>query len=140
MDQVDNGIYTVLVEGDDMNDPVGDAARSILDGHIVLSRELAGKNHYPAIDVLQSASRVMSAVVTKEQQRHAGTIRELLAAYRKAEDLINIGAYRSGANPLIDRAVRQHDDVNALLRQDVHDHIAPNDALASMEAIALESN
>lgn len=132
------GIYTVLVEGDDMNDPVGDAARSILDGHIVLSRELASKNHYPAIDVLQSASRVMSAVVTKEQQKHAGVVRELLAAYRKAEDLINIGAYRTGANPMIDRAVRQHDDLNRLLRQDVESHIQPDDALSQMAQIAAE--
>jgi flagellar biosynthesis/type III secretory pathway ATPase len=82
----------------------------------------------------------MSAVVTKDQQRHAGVMRELLAAYRKAEDLINIGAYRSGANPLIDRAVRQHDDVNRLLRQDVHDHVDPSEALAIMAELAGEES
>ena len=132
------GIYTVLVEGDDMNDPVGDSARSILDGHIILSRDLASKNHYPAVDILQSASRVMSAVTSKEQQSHAGMIRELLAAYRKAEDLINIGAYRSGANPLIDRAVRQHDAVNKLLRQQVEDNVNAEEALSIMGSIVNE--
>lgn len=132
------GIYTVLVEGDDMNDPVGDAARSILDGHIVLSRDLAGKNHYPAIDVLQSASRVMTSVTSKTQQGNAGMIRELLAAYRKAEDLINIGAYQAGANPLIDRAVRQHDQINGLLRQAVEEHVLPEGALELMNSLVNE--
>lgn len=130
------GFYTVLVEGDDMNDPVGDSARSILDGHIVLSRDLAAKNHYPAIDVLVSASRVMGAVTERAQQNDSGTVRELLAAYKKAEDLINIGAYRAGANPLIDRAVRQHDEINALLRQHVDDAVSADAALEQMAQIA----
>ncbi|MCA9541673.1 MAG: FliI/YscN family ATPase [Myxococcales bacterium] len=129
------GIYTVLVEGDDLNDPVGDAARSILDGHIVLSRPLAARNHYPAIDVLDSASRCMPDVTTREHRDAAGTVRELLAAYRKAEDLINIGAYQKGANPTIDRALAQIDSIDGLLRQRVEDAVPPDKALAHMMGI-----
>ncbi|MCB9528917.1 MAG: FliI/YscN family ATPase [Myxococcales bacterium] len=129
------GLYTVLVEGDDLNDPIGDAARSILDGHIVLSRALAAQNHYPAIDVLQSASRCMSDVTDRNHRDAAGGIRELLAAYRKAEDLINIGAYQKGANPTIDRAIAQIDAINGLLRQRVEEPVAPDKALAHMQGI-----
>jgi flagellum-specific ATP synthase len=111
------GLYTVLVEGDDMNEPIADAVRSILDGHIVLSRDLAARNHYPAIDVLTSASRVMRAVVPGEQMELAGEVREILATYREAEDLINIGAYSAGSNPKIDKAIARIDAVNQFLRQ-----------------------
>jgi len=113
------GLYTVLVEGDDLNDPIGDAVRSILDGHVALSRDLASRNHYPAIDVLASASRVMVDIANKEHLEAAGVIRSLLAAYRQAEDLINIGAYQKGANATIDRAVAQIDAINSMLRQGI---------------------
>ncbi len=93
------GIYTVLVDGDDFNEPISDTARGILDGHIILSRKLGHKNHYPAIDVLQSISRVMSAVATKEHKKLASKLKSTLATYTEAEDLINIGAYKSGSNP-----------------------------------------
>jgi len=112
------GLYTVLVEGDDMNEPVADAVRGILDGHIVLSRALAHQNHYPAIDVLQSVSRVMPSITSAMHRTAAGELRSLLAAYRDAEDLINIGAYVEGSNPLIDRAKRHIDKIRGFLRQD----------------------
>ena len=101
------GLYTVLVDNDDMNEPIADAVRSILDGHIVLSRRLAHKNHYPAIDILESISRVMTKIVTPEQQQIAMKARELLATYREAEDLINIGAYVKGSNPKIDESIKK---------------------------------
>jgi len=111
------GLYTVLVDGDDMNEPITDTARSILDGHIMLDRKLAHKNHYPAIDVLQSISRVMSAIATKEHKALAGKLRNVLATYSEAEDLINIGAYKSGSNPDIDYAVKKIRAVNGYLCQ-----------------------
>ncbi len=111
------GLYTVLVEGDDMNEPIADAVRSILDGHVVLSRALAARNHYPCIDVLNSASRLFSTVATKEHRAQAGQVRELLAAYEKAEDLINIGAYQTGSNRSIDLAIARHDEILAFLKQ-----------------------
>ena len=111
------GLYTVLVEGDDMNEPVADAVRGILDGHIVLTRELAQRGHYPAIDVLQSVSRVMPAITYPEQRAAAETLREILATYKNAEDLINIGAYVQGSNPRIDRARAKIEAVNAFLQQ-----------------------
>ncbi len=112
------GFYTVLVEGDDMNEPIADAVRSILDGHIVLSRSLAARNHYPCIDVLNSASRLFSTVAGKEHRSHAGKVRELLAAYEKAEDLINIGAYQMGSNRTIDLAIAHHEEIVKFLKQD----------------------
>lgn len=111
------GLYTVLVDGDDFNEPITDTARSILDGHIMLSRKLGHKNHYPAIDVLQSISRVMSSIATKEHKALAGKLKNVMATYNEAEDLINIGAYKSGSNPDIDYAIRKIRDVNAFLRQ-----------------------
>lgn len=111
------GLYTVLVEGDDMNEPVADAVRGILDGHIVLTRELAQRGHYPAIDVLQSVSRVMPQIVSPEHLRAAERLRETLATYRNAEDLINIGAYVEGSNPKIDQARARIEQVNAFLQQ-----------------------
>ncbi len=113
------GLYTVLVEGDDLNDPIADAVRSILDGHIVLSRDLAAKNHYPAIDLLNSLSRVMRDVTTPAHQELAGHVRNILAVYAEAEDLINIGAYVKGSNPRIDHAMRLIDAVNGYLRQNL---------------------
>lgn len=115
------GLYTVLVEGDDMDDPIADAVRSIVDGHIVLSRKLAHKAHFPAIDILQSASRVMRSVASSEQVRLAQKLRENLAIYKDAEDLINIGAYKPGSNPKIDRAVKLIDGLNDFLRQRVEE-------------------
>jgi flagellum-specific ATP synthase len=111
------GLFTVLVEGDDMNDPVADAVRSILDGHIVLSRILAAKNHYPAIDVLHSSSRVMRKIVDDNHLELSGKIREILAVYSEQEDLINIGAYKNGANSKIDVALQYIEPVNSFLRQ-----------------------
>ena len=113
------GLYTVLVDGDDMNEPITDTARSILDGHIMLNRKLAHKNHYPAIDVLQSISRCMSQIVDKEHKSLAGKLKNVLATYNEAEDLINIGAYKSGSNPNIDYAISKIDAVNEFLLQDV---------------------
>jgi len=115
------GIYTVLVEGDDMNDPIGDTARSILDGHVTLSRELATAGHFPTVDVLESVSRVARAVTTPEQQQIATRVRELLAAYRSSKDLIEIGAYRPGSNPLVDQAIVLKDALDGCFRQAVED-------------------
>lgn len=111
------GLYTVLVDGDDFNEPITDTARSILDGHIMLSRKLGHKNHYPAIDVLQSISRCMSQIVTKEHKKAAGRLKTVLATYNEAEDLINIGAYKSGSNRNIDYAIYKIDAVNRFLMQ-----------------------
>ena len=111
------GLYTVLVEGDDFNEPISDTARSILDGHIVLSRDLAHKNHYPAVDVLQSLSRVMGDVTTKEHKEAAGNIRNLLAVYRKNEDLINIGAYVKGSDIICDKAIALMGNIDEFLLQ-----------------------
>ena len=111
------GLYTVLVDGDDFNEPITDTARSILDGHIMLDRKLGHKNHYPAIDVLQSISRCMSQIATKEHKQMAGKLKNVLATYNEAEDLINIGAYKSGSNPNIDYAIAKIDAVNEFLCQ-----------------------
>ncbi|MFQ5674769.1 MAG: flagellar protein export ATPase FliI [bacterium] len=113
------GLYTVLVEGDDMNDPIADTVRSILDGHIVLSRKLAAAGHYPSIDVLESVSRVMIDVVSKEHLRNANKVKEILATYRESEDLINIGAYAKGSNPRIDYAIAMIDKVRRFQQQDI---------------------
>lgn len=115
------GLYTVLVEGDDFNEPISDTARSILDGHIMLSRDLAHKNHYPAVDVLQSISRVMPDVTSDEHRQAAGKIRNLLAVYKKNEDLINIGAYVRGSDKNCDQAIEMMDKINAFLRQKTSD-------------------
>ena len=112
------GLYTVLVDGDDFNEPIADTARSILDGHIVLDRKLAHRNHYPAVDVLQSISRCMSTIASKEHKQAAGKLRNVLATYNEAEDLINIGAYKSGSNPEIDYAISKIQAVNAFLCQE----------------------
>ncbi len=126
------GLYTVLVEGDDFNEPVSDTARSILDGHIVLSRDLAHKNHYPAIDVLQSLSRVMGDVTTKEHRDAAGAIRNLLAVHKKNEDLINIGAYVRGSDPNCDKAIDMMNDINAFLLQSTSEKIEYNNTVETL--------
>ncbi len=129
------GLYAVLVDGDDFNEPIADTARGILDGHIVLSRSMAQKNHYPAIDVLQSISRVMSSVATKEHKELAGKIKEILATYRDAEDLINIGAYKSGSNPDIDFAIEKIGMVNAFLKQSTDEKFLFDDIIQQMRDI-----
>ncbi len=115
------GLYTVLVDGDDFNEPIADTARSILDGHIMLSRKLAQKNHYPAIDVLQSISRVMGQVADSAHKKSAGFLKSALATYTEAEDLINIGAYKKGSNPNIDFAIEKNEAVNKFLVQDLYE-------------------
>ena len=131
------GLYTVLVEGDDMNEPIADAVRSILDGHIVLSRRLAAKNHYPCIDILHSASRVMNAVVDKEHQEQSGRLREVLATYQEAEDLINIGAYKKGSNQKIDFALAHIDAVTSFLRQRVHEAVDLPATISQLQELKL---
>lgn len=129
------GLYTVLVDNDDMNEPVADAVRSILDGHIVLSRSLAHKNHYPAIDVLQSVSRVMPKIVSNEQRILAMRAKELLATYREAEDLINIGAYVKGSNPKIDEAIKKNPELVSFLIQDINEADFSDDLWDSLKKI-----
>lgn len=130
------GLYTVLVDGDDLTEPITDTARGILDGHIVLSRKIANKNHYPAIDVLASISRVMGDITTSEHRQYAGHIKSLMATYREAEDLINIGAYSKGSNKDIDMAVKKIDMINNFLRQKVDENISFDDTANMMKEIA----
>ncbi|MCL2082088.1 MAG: flagellar protein export ATPase FliI [Oscillospiraceae bacterium] len=115
------GLYTVLVEGDDLNEPITDTARSILDGHIVLSRQLANRNHYPAIDVLASVSRLMPEIVTKEHYQKSGKIKGMMAVHKDSQDLINIGAYKSGSNPEIDSSIALNKPLEKFLQQEVGD-------------------
>ncbi|MBN1826865.1 MAG: flagellar protein export ATPase FliI [Candidatus Eisenbacteria bacterium] len=129
------GLYTVLVEGDDMNDPVADAARSILDGHIALSRKLATENHYPAVDVLESVSRVMIDVVDPEHQEQAARVREVLATYREAEDLINIGAYVKKSNPRIDFAIERIETIRSFLRQGMRERTEFADTSSALKRL-----
>ncbi|TAM61609.1 flagellar protein export ATPase FliI [bacterium] len=130
------GIYAVLVDGDDLNEPVADAVRSILDGHIVLSRALASANHYPAIDVLNSISRVMPDVVDEVHLRAAGAVRDLLATYREAEDLINIGAYVPGSNAKVDLAIAKIESIRHFLRQDTYEGSTLVQAVSGVVAIS----
>lgn len=130
------GLYSVLVDGDDMNEPVADAVRSILDGHIVLSRKLASANHYPAIDVLGSVSRVMPDVVDANHQSAASAVRDVLATYRDAEDLINIGAYVPGSNPRVDLALSKIEAVRHFLRQGVYESASYEQTVAQLMSVA----
>lgn len=132
------GLYTVLVDGDDFNEPITDTARSILDGHIMLSRKLAHKNHYPAIDVLQSISRVMSQIADAEHKKLAGRLKNVLATYQEAEDLINIGAYKRGSNKNIDYAIEKIDAVNEFLCQDVNEKVDFESTLHMLKQIFAE--
>ena len=121
------GLYTVLVDGDDLNEPIADALRGILDGHIVLSRKLAAKNHYPSIDVLGSISRLMNDLIEKDQLEASGKLKELLATYQEAEDLISIGAYVKGTNAKIDESIKYLDTINSFLKQDMDDSTSFSD-------------
>lgn len=132
------GLYTVLVDGDDFNEPITDTARGILDGHIMLSRKLAHKGHYPAIDVLQSISRVMSAIASNEHKEYANKLKMILATYSDAEDLINIGAYKKGSNKDIDYAISKIDKVNAFLRQKVESSFTFEESLHLLEEIFID--
>jgi flagellum-specific ATP synthase len=129
------GIYTVLVDGDDMNEPIADTARGILDGHIVLSRKMAHKNHYPAIDILQSISRVMSSIATKEHKQVANKLKNVLATYGEAEDLINIGAYKAGSNKEIDYAISKINAVNDFLKQQVDEKFTFEETVELLKGI-----
>lgn len=114
--------YTVLVEGDDMNEPIADSVRGILDGHIILSRKIAAKNHFPAIDIQNSISRIMKEIVSEDHYLLSGELKESLATYQESEDLINVGAYVNGSNPKIDRALKLNNSINTFLRQRVEEH------------------
>jgi flagellum-specific ATP synthase len=129
------GLYTVLVEGDNLNDPIVDAARSILDGHIVLSRDLAMQNRYPAIDVLRSVSRVFTDITSAAHQKLAGKFKSVLATYQKAEDLINIGAYKKGSNPQIDEALEKIDGIYAFLNQAVKETVGFEESVSQLASI-----
>lgn len=129
------GIYTVLVDGDDVNEPISDAVRGILDGHVVLSRRLASLNHYPAIDVLGSVSRVMPQVTDESHRRAAARLRSTLAVYRESEDLVNIGAYQPGSNPALDHALQKLPDINRFLCQPTQELLGLDEAVAGLQAI-----
>jgi flagellum-specific ATP synthase len=130
------GIYTVLVEGGDMDEPIADAVRAIADGHIVLSRELASRNHYPAIDVLDSVSRVMGKVISREHSIVASHLRDLMASYKESEDLINVGAYARGTNPKVDKAIVIYNDLMELLKQRVDEKSNIDDVYDRLVEIA----
>jgi flagellum-specific ATP synthase len=129
------GLYTVLVDGDDFNEPITDTARSILDGHIILSRKLVHKNHYPAIDILQSISRVMSSIVTSEHKQYAGKLKNVMATYNEAEDLINIGAYKNGSNKDIDYAIQKIEAVNQFLMQQTDEKFQFDEEIELLKAL-----
>lgn len=127
--------YTVLVEGDDMTEPIADETRSILDGHIVLSRQLASQNHYPAIDINESVSRVMTTVAAEDHLRAAGRLREVLATYEAQKDLIYIGAYKKGSDAKTDYAISKIDGVNSFLRQGMHEKVTSDDAIGNLRGL-----
>lgn len=134
------GLYTVLVEGDDMNEPIADAIRAILDGHIVLSRDLASRNHYPPVDILNSVSRLMIDVVNGDHYKAAGKLRDVLATYRENEDLINIGAYVPKSNPRIDFALSMIDRVNQFLKQGIEETSAYEDIVRALNNLFLQKS
>lgn len=134
------GLYTVLVDGDDMNEPITDTVRGILDGHIVLDRKLANQNHYPAIDVLQSISRLMPSICTEEHVALSNEIKDILATYRESEDLINIGAYKMGTNSKIDRSIRIIDQINDFLKQEMLTNYSFDETIKILENIIQNSN
>lgn len=127
--------YTVLVEGDDMNEPIADAVRGILDGHIILSRKIAAQNHYPAIDIQNSLSRLMKAIVPPEQYKYAGDLKENMSTYIDAKDLIDIGAYKPGSNAVVDYAISLHHPINQFLRQSVDDFSEFSDTQAQLQQL-----
>ena len=128
-------VYTVLVEGDDTNEPIADTVRGILDGHIVLSRKLANANHFPAIDVSASISRLMTEIVTPEHRKLAGKLRDILSIYEKNEDLIAIGAYKSGTNPKLDYAISKIDSINNFLKQGINEALSYDESLKQLQRI-----
>ena len=128
--------FTVLVEGDDFNEPICDAVRAILDGHIILSRDLGSAGHYPAIQVLDSVSRLQSRVASKEQKENSRRVREALAAYRQAEDLIQLGAYAAGSNPRLDASIRARGDMMKFLKQDANELSELNRTLEDLHKLA----
>lgn len=132
-------IYTVLVEADDFNEPISDTVRSIVDGHIILSRRLAESNHYPAVDVLASVSRLMNDIVTEEHREAANRLRSLMSAYESAKDLIEIGAYKSGTNPLVDKAVEMKDEIDSFLKQGVFEKSSFEETLQKLLDLYLRS-
>ena len=129
------GLYTVLVDGDDFNEPITDTARSILDGHIMLDRKLGHKNHYPAIDILQSISRCMSQIAARDHKQAANKLKNVLATYNEAEDLINIGAYKQGSNPNIDYAISKIDAVNGFLCQSTEEKFTFEESVQMLEGL-----
>lgn len=129
------GLYAVLVDGDDFNEPITDTARSILDGHIMLSRRLGNQNHYPAIDILQSISRCMTMITSKEHKAAAAKLKTVLATYQEAEDLINIGAYKKGTNAGIDYAISKIDAVNQFLMQDVNEKFSFEESIELLQKL-----
>ena len=134
------GLYTVLVEGDDLSDPIADSARSILDGHVVLSRVLANAGHFPAVDVLASVSRVMNDITTEDHRKVASSVREMMATHKEASDMIEIGAYQKGSNPKIDRAVQAVDPIRTFLRQRTDERTALPEALDRAAQILVQTN
>ena len=126
-------LYTVLVEGDDMTEPIADETRSILDGHIILSRKLASKNFYPAIDVLASVSRVMNAIVTPEHKKAAGKLRNILAKYQEIELLVQLGEYKKGADPEADNALEKIEGINNFLKQGLGEKTSFEETIAMLE-------
>lgn len=129
------GLFTILIESDDINDPVGDAVRSIIDGHIMLSRNLAARNHFPAIDILNSTSRLMKEIVTKDHDILAGRLRDLLATYKQNEDLINIGAYKKGTNKKIDEAINKIDTINEFLKQNINEKTTFDESILHLKEL-----
>jgi flagellum-specific ATP synthase len=129
------GFYTVLVEGDDLSEPISDAMRGLLDGHLWLSRDLANRRHYPAIDVVESLSRVMTDIVEEQHLQHAQDITRLIAIYRDIEDLVNIGAYAVGSNPEHDLAVQSNDVINNFLQQEMHDGVGYAQAVNQLKEL-----
>ena len=133
------GVYTVLVEGDDLNEPVSDTVRGVLDGHIVLSRKIASRNFYPSVSVLESVSRVMPFVISPEHLAGASRVRDLMATYAESEDLINIGAYKTGANSRVDWALKHLDSVRAFLMQKVEEFSSYEDTVNQLVSLAPEN-
>ena len=134
------GLYTVLVEGDDSNEPIADALRSLLDGHIYLTRNLAMENHYPAVDILGSISRVMDDITGDQHRQNARRLKQIMATYRKAEDLINIGAYVAGSNPKIDYAIEMFDKITTYMRQAIEETVNFEDSIAQLDILFHNDN
>jgi flagellum-specific ATP synthase len=129
------GMFAVLVEGDDLDEPISDAARSVLDGHIVLSRSLANRNHFPAIDILRSISRCQSDIMQPDHLRVCGEVKNYMAAYQENEDLIQIGAYTTGSNKLVDNAIRIHEPIMKFLRQERTEDAPMQESIEKLSSI-----